>query len=275
MLIFWGTRTTKKKVGYAADYCPCCNDIVEAKIIRYAQHRHLYFIPLSRSRTLRFDAKCPKCPIVWETDPQSYLNLVRRPIGNIGDSIRETNPQVSERKKTREHLAKMAKNGELNAVTKDALLKEPFKLASRIIEERYSEASRLDWTASKFLLAVFSLITAFLLVASLAGPGLSSAMSYSALITLLVGGFWTLCLIATENERYVRRRIEPAIANGIANYSPEPSELDGILQQYRQCRMLIGRKVKTTRLMNLIQNRSVDQSPTSQFGQRQSPLTGN
>ncbi|MCB9840018.1 MAG: hypothetical protein H6809_00010 [Phycisphaeraceae bacterium] len=91
MLIVWGTRRVERPIGWVADHCPICRQILALPARQISDVSHLYFVPVSRGRRLALVARCPGC----NTDlirPPSFYRATPPAQMEFAKFVRKTNP---------------------------------------------------------------------------------------------------------------------------------------------------------------------------------------
>jgi hypothetical protein len=61
IVVFWGSYTTKRKLGIVADVCPQCGSIERFQITRYHRVDHIQGIPTGAGQSLGAGRRCEKC----------------------------------------------------------------------------------------------------------------------------------------------------------------------------------------------------------------------
>src|SRR5262249_54627318 len=95
MHIVFGTRITPGLLGRVAEWCPNCRQIGPGRVMRYGEHVHIYFIPVTKTSHLFDEVVCDVCrraQRVGRTQYPAYVDI--RENVSLDDLIRRTNPEA-------------------------------------------------------------------------------------------------------------------------------------------------------------------------------------
>lgn len=246
MLIMWGRRVSRKKIGYVADFCPMCR-VPQAFLLRsVSAYRHVYFIPTSPASS-EFERICQGCEIALRGAPKYYKASPSKPV-RVEDIVRTSFPTLREHYADRLRIEEALKEDpfSLSNDLRYALVEQPFKLLSPLVQFRRAS---LDWVVAVALVAGCSML---FLVPALADvlhvdhqEAVFGVMGMAGLI-LFIGS------IVTEPRRYIKRKIVPRIANTLAPVRPTEAEISAVLNRMRGAKQRIA-LLRAPRLLKAIE----------------------
>ena len=94
-MLHFGTKTTRKKFGYVADYCLICHCRERFRVFKIAESFHIYKIPLYKKRLLGFERVCDACGQRYPTDVNAYKALSWDTNCDLEVLIQRTNPELT------------------------------------------------------------------------------------------------------------------------------------------------------------------------------------
>ncbi len=258
MLIIWGTRQSRSRLGYAADFCPICRNVQQFQVSRHSIYNHFWYIPISRRQTISFPAKCRQCQVERPVDAVQYAGFSRSPFSDTEIAIAETNPDIHRRFASRIELEQRVRSNSINENERQSLIQEPFSDISKMIEKRYANETPFD--RRTLYAGLLTIVVPHLLIIAGSLSGVSALFDvafFTALIIGLVGMLVTVCSLVTVHSRFNNRVIYPALAGCLKTLRPTEDMLEQVLRRYKTARLKIGRKIKASRIMQAIESAHV------------------
>jgi hypothetical protein len=130
--ITWGTKTTLKRVGYVADFCPICRRTTVCSSIAVGNVKHIQRIPLGKATTIGHILRCSSCNLPMLTDIDRYHCNIPRSMVKIDRAIDDTFPNIEEFYRDRLAIERDIRTDPfaLPPQTRSVLIDEPFSLLS-------------------------------------------------------------------------------------------------------------------------------------------------
>ncbi len=256
MLIIWGTKVTRTRLGRVADYCMYCREAQPLSIYTLRSVGHLYYIPLGRGEVIGHVGRCTACRHEQTVDPSDYQATIQDTKATLEELVDQTNPDLPER--IGQYLAEIdrARAGLSAEEDRQRLLVEPFLVVAPEAEVR-AGAMQLDlWSV-----LVFPVFLAIPCLASLLGVMLDGllgtrgdqAFGWSIVAGLLIGITLLLYVLGTEPRRYARRKYLPMIARSLADLDATEEEIDWALSQLRERKLKVGQLLKPAQVVARVQ----------------------
>jgi hypothetical protein len=219
MLVYFGTKTTWKKLGRVADYCLICHCRRPFQVFRVSESFHVCEIALSETRLVGFERVCDVCGQRYPADVKAYAAMSRRRNCDLDTLIRRTNPELAAGIASEIALNERLQNKSLARDDRLALIAGPFYAVFPPIRER-ALATHIDWWSGMCVVATF--VLPLLIIATL---GIGDPSRQPALITAGVLTVASLALLATDVARYIRRTARPRLIRALAPFDPTLEEL--------------------------------------------------
>jgi hypothetical protein len=239
MLLIWGTRQTRRKLGFVAEHCPRCGTVRSVRVDRMGVTSHLFFVSLGAGPLLGFRAECQTCSGTFEVCPLDYAAFEKSKKATLDSLVPNTNPKLMEK-----HAPRAEPDRALQI--RGALLR--FEAS---IRDRYMAGHRFDWiTVLAFVATIAVPLGMGWLARSLGfsegARGVVGWLSLGAFIGLLVLAF---VLLYQEPRRFFDRQLRPAIVGALRELSPERSELEACVGALRKYGYRVSRFVAAERLL--------------------------
>ena len=240
MLLVWGTRQTRRKLGFVAEHCPRCNTIRAVRVDRMGVASHLFFVSLGAGPLLGFRGECQTCSGTFEVCPIDYAALEKSKKATLDSLVPKTNPKL------------MAKRASPHAEPDRALqIRGALLRFEASIRDRYMAGHRFDLAT---VLAFVATIAVPLCIGWLArslglsedARGVVGWIALGAFLGLLV---LSLVLMYQEPRRFFDRKLRPEIVGALRELSPERSELETCVSALRKYGYRISRFLVAERLL--------------------------
>ena len=151
-----------------------------------------------------------------------------------------------------EHRIRGGKVGKLYSEIRDILLREPFGVYLKPVEERMMEQTIVDFRS-----VVAGLLTLFvplgldaIAVSIPKQETLKGILAAAAGVSLILGLVTTIYFLGTAGSRYLKKSVLPHLARGLKPL--QPTELESILARLKSKKIKIGKKIKPKKLMEFI-----------------------
>jgi len=250
MLIFWGTKLVRKRMGFVADFCPICRSSQAFQLNRVGAVRHVYFLSFGSGKLLGHEIICQECKIALEADPLKYASISKKVLP-ANELYELTFPNIREVYKERlafeEKLAR-----KLEPLTAEERRKQiflPFALLSAKVEDRLS-ATRIDKESFITLVGVIVFAVVAINISNHFFPESQPQVILSAIVIGLVAFIGQLAL---SGRRFMRKQIVPIIAKSLLPIQPTDDELKAAIMEFKRAGHKIGKKLKPADLTSKMQ----------------------
>jgi hypothetical protein len=222
LLIIHGTRLSKDRLGVVAELCPQCRDIRPAVVSKVSSYHHVYFVPVSKKKILRYDVLCSGCKQTMPVTAVQYNDYLREDPGDIGLLVETTNPDVVERLADRIALDERIAAG-------TATHSDRIRLINEVMTSAGSRAQRtlanVLWTTAVWIGAFICCMLAWA-IASTFHPDPFTLYSLAAGVAVSLA--FTIRSMATGRKRWVRKNVIPGMAADLAYLGPTVEELRSV-----------------------------------------------
>lgn len=240
MLIVWGKKITKKRLGHVADFCPLCRELRSFSMINVRRVPHLYFISLGSGESVGHYRTCDSCSVMLGAQVGQYASVSRAKGQDVVELAMATNPNVDEVYAERFQLEERLAAGRLSAEERIELLAEPFVLVNPLVEER-AKSIHIDLVTGVVMLAT---VGAAFAVFAAANQGAGQTQTTISIIAVALGAVIILIAMFDDRRRYVRHRIVPILARALDPLKPSAEELVDIVARLKKTKLRIARSVK-------------------------------
>lgn len=240
MLLVWGRRWYQRKMGYVADFCEICRRPQSFRIDEDRLLGHFWYIPLGELHATRHQITCTECRTRQPVERIRYQEIARSN-ASAKELVPKTFPRLEHVEQDRIAIEFVVRDnpGTLTRQQREWLLKAPFVIVSRMVEQRFSTLQFDLFTA----LGVLSLFFIPALVAR-ASVNLSAEMEQMTSRAALAVCLALIVVPAiTARRRWVRRTVVPSLEQSLAPLKPTRLELDRILKELVKNRHRLGKKL--------------------------------
>lgn len=253
MILIWGTKFPRKRLGRVADLCPACVSVTAHSLSEVREVSHIYYVGIGRGKPVGHELKCETCEGAFETDAAHYQAVSGDAEARVDALVDETNPDLYEKIYARKDLEERAARGALSAEERMRLMQEALEPVARVVEARASQV-HFDLRAGAGILAAI-LITVTGALANLAlGGRLGENLSTLSGVLALVAALFVVHALATDVNRFIQRCQAQNLVQALGRFHPSPTELDELLASFRRCGWVLGRKLKSEALAELLLN---------------------
>jgi hypothetical protein len=244
MLIVWGKKTSRRRSGFIADFCPICRAVARYSVVDVSRVSHIYYIPVGRGEIVVHEITCETCKT-----PRAFLPRTISPEPATPDDLAEvaarTSPRGLENLLARVEIESRAPRN-LAPDERTALLAEPFDSLHYALEIQRRRGSDQSISAIIAFLAIASGIAAAILLASCFDTRRPSASLIAWTIAACIGavGFiaWAIYRAATDRRRIASsRHILIPLARSLRPLDPTLPELEQTIAAFRQKNSPLGK----------------------------------
>jgi len=231
MLLIWGTRQTKRKLGFVAENCPRCKAIRTVRVNRIGMTSHLFYVSFGAGQLLGFRAECRTCSGEFAVCPLDYNGFGKDAKAIPESLIPTTNPNLA--------ASAAARAEQARAIA----IRDPLLRFDASLGDRYRRGNRIDLVTG---LAFLASIAVPLLIGWLSGAlglagGLKQAVGWLALGVFLIGLVGSFVLLYGEPKRFFQRQLRPEIKRALQPLRPEPAELEACVRGLKKFGYRISR----------------------------------
>ncbi len=257
-----GTKLTKRKVGWVADFCPIFRIPQSFKLTRIGLVSHIYFLSIGSGKLIRHEIECSVCGLLLISDPLRDENPERQRPDDVSVLAEKTFPGLAKAyaERLQEEYALRTNPQALGVDRRNELLLDPFALLDPLVEERSngSSGTQLDRQSGLGCLATLLVPVGMVAVSLIfkidpGGSGGNKVLAVGAAL-FVVGVLYTFIQLALGTRRYVRKQIIPMLARALAPLSPTREELQHCINRCKSIGMSIGKAVRVEHLLTALGN---------------------
>lgn len=243
MFIFWGKKRVDQRLGVFADFCFICRTVKPFSLSTINMSSHIYGGAVGKKELVGYKARCSSCEAKKEFD-NIYFESYEKGKADmpINELARRTFPKIREAYSARFALESQIKK-DASVLTKDqriALIEEPFKVLSNIVEEKLSQKNFDVKSFIYLVLAIIIPVALFKLLESFnANPDIVLISVSSAFLILAA----LMCYqIYRYPTRYLETKIYPKISVCLSALNPSDDEIAYVFNKLSQFSMKITAK---------------------------------
>lgn len=237
MLVHWGTRESRRGLGFVADYCPICGAVTAQRLFERRAYRHVNFIPVSRGKLERYERECVDCGTEDAIFPSPYAYAERR-IAAVDELIAKTFPDIRAYRGDLMNIEDRRRSRKLARDERRQLVQAAFKEMERYLARRKIGQNIDPWTGFAAIVTVILIFVAFGVVIAALEPAKQRAPDpsrYNAAIVsvamVAIGVAVTTYLGLTLRRRVVNRVVLPRLGRALLRLDPSDVELEALLTQ--------------------------------------------
>jgi hypothetical protein len=252
MLIIWGKKLVRRRLGYVGDFCPVCRGLECMSVVRLNQVSHLYYIPLGGGEPVAHEITCRKCGSVYGAQGVGYTAFAPRP-GEDGVAM-AADAGMLDGLSPRAELEDAVAGGRLSPEDRAALIAEPIAALNYMAAQKVGKGMIPTGAGLAIVGLVFTVPGAIIAWATQGTPvevrlaltGVATALLAGAVLGLRFGG-----------RGWVRRRLIPRLAASLEPLRPTSEELESTLGALNEDGYIIGKRIKAAELAEAVRARSV------------------
>ena len=252
MLLIWGTRTTRRRLGRVATFCPICRDFRVHRLHRIGSVAHFYWIPLGANRLAGHEATCEDCGTSFDVRIDSFTAVSKDSAADLERLISETNPDLKEKAAGRLEHERLLREGRIEPEVRMDALAEPFVMLEPEAEVRASQ-THIDGRSGLGCLATLVSIYGLVMVGIHVGGPAENALGILAAVVAVVGLTGVGYRLATDKSRFVRQRLHPRLVRALRPLRPTHEELSRVVDRLRSKELVLGKSVNVDRLWQELQ----------------------
>jgi hypothetical protein len=248
MLIIWGRKIKRRRVGYVADYCPVCRAqrVFELQDVRSAGH--VYYISLGRGTLLGQERRCSDCGTSFKANTASYAGVSKTQL-SLEELRQRTFPNLDAATREQAALDERIRRQRLSPTERQALIRAPFVYLASKVERRFAN-THIDAGVGVAFLALVGLFLAAPAALKLL-PANSAPVVF--LILIAVGGGLVVWQVRASGSRFMKREIVPVLAKSLGPLQPTEEEIKLVLGELKKVKQKIGWKLKASDLVEGMQ----------------------
>lgn len=224
MLIIWGSKPYRRRVGRMAGFCPLCRDLRPFRVEEVGLVGHLYYVPLGRKTPHGFVKTCEVCKLALEAGEEDLASADAGRRAEVEELSTQAHPAVAARSAGRLELEGRVRSRSITAQERAALIREPILLASGFYDERV-KATQFDARSSLGCLSTILVPIIVGLAVRAVVPTADEELKAVLSVIAVVLGLFTLYSLHTDGPRYARRSIVPRLAWALRPLDPSVEEL--------------------------------------------------
>ncbi|GEM_PF-1852802 len=262
MIIFWGTKSKKKKLGYVADYCVYCRGVQPYELSKVSAVGHIQGLSLGSGKTVGFLKRCESCSMVNAADATGYSHVFKKLPDDLHVLVVSSFPEIWDVYAERLELEDRLYNDDpISKEERAFLLREPLDAIAEEIEIRFKGEAQGDKPTG--LGCVITLgVVGFLFFLGIVNEGSSigSFLMQAAGVLGVVGFFSVFVLLLTSKQRFLKNTVYPLLGRTYSQINPSLEELEQHLQPFRNAGLALGKKIDTRKLLDAIHQARVELS---------------
>lgn len=249
MLIVWGRRVTRRKMGYVADFCGMCRGPRGFLVERIGSAGHVFFLSVGQGRLVGFRRTCEECRTAFAAKPEAYVSMARKSVA-FEELKRQTFPKLDEVLRDRLALEERIRTSPASVKSQErySLIKEAFLVMSPEVESRFAQ-THMDMGIILALIAAIALVIGG---APLVGGVWADAPSWALAVPAVIGVALVIWQGFSSRPRFMRRKIYPRLARAIAPLRPSEQEIQAVIEELKRSTLKIAAKSKASDLISLI-----------------------
>jgi hypothetical protein len=236
MIIVWGTRIDRRRLGFVADFCAICRDARPFVAVDVRRVSHLYYVPLGSGQPVLCELTCAECGTIRAVNPGRFTRFERGPCGSIEELTARTRSDADLRLAQRLEIEESVRGGRVDDDMRGELLAEPIATLHYMIE------SRLSKDTSQSVSAVIQLAMMVALLSTGVALAAGAAWPISAALVLA-----SAALVATVIYRSVTRRASlgrrlasERVVRSLRPLRPTRAELLRVVEDLAQIGLPVG-----------------------------------
>jgi len=222
MFVHYGKRLSRKKLGFAADFCPICREVRAFRVSELRRVAHLNYIPLGKGDLLHHEVICQRCQTIQPLAALRYTACVPMHKGDAFDLAERTNPDIAEHCAELIELERCADEGTLNAEQRARLIFRAIAALDYMARLRKQEGALRPGAAYSGLAALFAVLVAVLAWADPRFGWVARASTSVGAACLL----WLAIRMGLGAKRWwVVKNAYPRLARALVSLAPTTEEL--------------------------------------------------
>lgn len=254
MFILWGTKETKKRLGFVADFCLTCGKIGTFEVHKHALKSHLYYLPYGKEKEVQYRKCCQECSNIFGADVNTYSSILNLKKMNLSsdDLISKTFININDVYKDRLELENNIKNGPKAVGVENwkYLLREPFEISEEKLNN-FSSQTQLDFMTLIFIgvVLILPVITAKALELTTIDIELKT---YFIIASFAIGVVLAFVQYLGVKKRYVLSTLYPDLARSLSKFKKYEPDIEKTFEALKLEGFKVVKKGNYKDLVNLI-----------------------
>lgn len=250
MFIVWGRKLVYRKQGYVADFCPICRVPSAFELKRVGSAGHVYYVSVGEGQLVGYERTCQTCRTPLKAEPSTYASVAKAPAA-LPDLQAQTFPNLATALSERLALEERVRNtpASLTPDERQALIRSPFLILSSKVERRFKR-TEFDGKAWLSVLGAIALMILGPILAVVVAP---DSVDATIPVFIALGIALVVWQVIAGGRRFMQREIVPVLARALSPLSPTRTEVDATLQELRQAKHQIARKLRVDDLFAQLQ----------------------
>ena len=252
IIIIWGRKLCRSKLGWVAGYCPICRAVTKSRLTTVYERGHVFYVALGRGSLKFHELRCENCRTTSLADVDQFISVSKKK-RSLSELVKLTNPEVFD-----QYATDLMSAEELSTLADDSrfeLVHAPLEVLAPYVDQHYHHG-HFDRTAYALLVAFPLAFIAFLFL-SIWGTGPNEPSNFpewTFYVFPLSLFIWFLVALALEPRRYVRNYVLPRLGTALAPLKPTDEELKQSLDLLKVQNFKLGTKVRVQQLRRTIDN---------------------
>lgn len=258
MFIHFGTKIVYTELGRVASYCLICHSRQPFKVVRIAEHWHIYEIPISSYKLLGHERICENCNQTYPTNPLNYRTILKNTQADLEELIQMTRPDLEAGLYTELQLCNEIMLNDSAKDDRERLISAPFHLLYPSYKASQIHRRNLFYLDGVGCGIVFSLV----ITMAILGAVFSTKPEF---IWILLANFilhMVVFVIAavTADKRFTMHKINPKLVRALTPLDVKEEELEDLIRRDPIAEQL-SRWMPPHQLYQLLISQTQDQSP--------------
>lgn len=256
MILIWGTKLVRRKLGLVAMACPICRDITSCELTSARRVRHLYYIPLSSGTLALYESKCQSCGLIRRHHPALEFTPVAEPLASMEELARVTNPAVLDQVEKLIQLGEQVRQGTLPPDRRVYFIADTLDAVTYMTElgGRKGRDESLQALSALGLILTLPATLIFLF---------GDQKLYAGIAGILAAGFLalTIRLILRGPQDMLRKTTLPLLRVALEPLNPTREELDSAVALLQSDKSPMGKWVTGQQLEEGLRSSKAEPSP--------------
>lgn len=249
MIIIWGTKLKRIKLGWAADWCDLCREPRAFQVTEVREVSHIYYLSLGKGDLHHHEKECAHCKTVTNADPEEYQEFLSNFTGDMEGLFRATNPDLVGRNRDKIDRTERIKTGALSPDERLQLIAETLVTILPQLEQR---ASATSFDLQSGLGCLGTLVLGFCVIAA-AASSQPAVLVYFVGFLASVAAIWTLYKLFTDASRYAEKALFPLLVPPLKELKPTEGELEEVLAAFKRQKISSASKISARNLFEAVQ----------------------
>lgn len=219
-MIFWGRRTTKRRLGRVALFCPIRRGVSAFEAWRFSRVFHIWWAPLGEGTPVFHEFRSEDSDLVYLAGPRLMLDV--SPVhaaASLEELVSQTNPECVEHEAELLEQDRQAESDEAGSELRVACIAERFRALEYMYKARGASGH------SESISAVLALVT--IATTAVGVVALYSSFSWWVWLALTSAALWPILIyravVSTKKSGW--QSVEPHLLRSLEALHPTEAEL--------------------------------------------------